>query len=383
MKIGVIGAGRLGICFALLMEKAGYDILVSDIRENYVNDLNNKKIITNEPHVQELLSNSKKIVATTDNKKVIEECDIIFTLVATPSLPDGSYDVSSVWEVIDDIQNSEKSRNKLFVVGCTTNPGDCEKFQEELLPYSVDVLYNPEFIAQGSIINDLENADMVLIGGNNPSNIEKIKEIYYKIQINKPNICTMSPKAGEITKIAINCFLTSKISFANMIGEVMCLSGMEDEVSDVLTAIGSDTRIGGKYLKYGYGFGGPCFPRDNRSFASYAESVGCQFNIGRTTDNFNKKHVEFLKNYFINKNSNNEPYYFDYISYKKGTDILIESQQYQLCLELLNSGYVVYVNDIESVVEQVKESLENKFYDRIRFVKDESELPEKILKIKF
>lgn len=384
MKIGVIGAGRLGICFALLAEKAGYDVLVSDIRENYVHDLNKKMIMTNEPYVQELLSSSKNLTATMDNKKVIEECDIIYTLVATPSLPDGSYDVSSVWEVVDDLKNSESSKNKLFVVGCTTNPGDCEQFQEELSSYGIDVLYNPEFIAQGSIINDLQNADMVLIGGNNPSNIEKIKEIYYKIQINQPNICTMSPKAGEVTKIAINCFLTSKISFANMIGEVMCLSGMENEISNVLTAIGSDTRVGGKYLKYGYGFGGPCFPRDNRSFASYAESVGCRFNIGRTTDNFNKDHLEFLKKYFVDKNQNNDlPYYFDYITYKKGTDILIESQQYQLCLELLNLGYVVYVNDIESVVVQVEESLKNKFHDRIRFIKDESELPEKILKIKF
>ena len=80
MKIGIIGAGRLGICFALLCEKAGYDVLVSDINSEYINNLNNKKIITNEPEVENLLINSKNLVATTDNKKVIEECDLIYTL---------------------------------------------------------------------------------------------------------------------------------------------------------------------------------------------------------------------------------------------------------------------------------------------------------------
>ena len=189
MKIGIIGAGRLGICFALLCEKAGYDVLVSDINSEYINNLNNKKIITNEPEVENLLINSKNLVATTDNKKVIEECDLIYTLVATPSLSDGSYDVSSIWDVVKELKKYlEESTNtkaqKYFVVGSTTNPGDCSSFQEYLLP-SVDVMYSPEFIAQGSIIKDLENADMVLLGtGPQQSDImvEQIKELYQKIQ---------------------------------------------------------------------------------------------------------------------------------------------------------------------------------------------------------
>ena len=131
MKIGVIGAGRLGICFALLCEQAGYDVLVSDIREDYVADLMEKKIKTNEPDVQELPESfAINFSATTSNEKVIQECDIIYTLVATPSLPSGDYDVSAVWRVVDDIIESGV-QGKSFVVGCTTNPGDCEMFQEQ------------------------------------------------------------------------------------------------------------------------------------------------------------------------------------------------------------------------------------------------------------
>jgi UDP-glucose 6-dehydrogenase len=114
MKIGVIGAGRLGICFALLCEAAGYEVLVSDIREDYVNDLNKRKIKTHEPEVENLLKVAKNFRATTSNKQVIDECDLIYTLVATPSLEDGSYDVSDVWRVVDDFQDI--TVKKYFVI---------------------------------------------------------------------------------------------------------------------------------------------------------------------------------------------------------------------------------------------------------------------------
>jgi nucleotide sugar dehydrogenase len=303
MKIGVIGAGRLGICLALLLEQSGYEVIASDIREDYVKGLNERKIVTNEPGIQELLSKAINLTATTDNFKVIMDCDIIFTLVATPSLPDGSYDVSSVWQVVQDIKNSDFSvSGKTLVVGCTTNPGDCDDFQKQLEDCGVDVFYNPEFIAQGSIIRDLQRADMVLIGGKRNEVYDELCELYSRIQVTQPRISIMSPKAAEIVKLAVNCFLTTKISYANMVGEVLTLSGLESEIDTVLTAIGEDTRIGNKFLKYGYGFGGPCLPRDNRSLGAYANKLGLEYNLGLTTDNFNNEHASFLKNYFIKKN---------------------------------------------------------------------------------
>ena len=166
MKIGLIGAGRLGICLALLLEKAGYEVVVSDCRHDYVIGLNNRVITTSEPEVAELLDTAKNFTAVTDNLEVIKNCDFIFTLVATPSLPSGDYDVSSVWQVVEDFKNAEFSvRGKTLIVGCTTNPGDCDLFQDALEEAGVNVFYNPEFIAQGTIVRDLQRADMVLIGG--------------------------------------------------------------------------------------------------------------------------------------------------------------------------------------------------------------------------
>ena len=356
MKIGLIGAGRLGICLALLIERAGYDVLVSDIRPDYVAGLNKKQITTEEPDVQWLLRQTERFEATWDNQRVINECDFIICLVATPSRGDGSYNVDAVWEVVEDFKDSEAKLNgKTLVVGCTTNPGDCEKFQEHLDYFGVSVVYNPEFIAQGTIVNDLQNADMVLIGGADDETYEFMQEMYNRIQARPPRWGRMSTTAAELVKIAVNCFVTTKISFANMVGEVMIGAGLDGEIDTVLRAIGDDSRIGNKYLKYGYGFGGPCLPRDNRAFASFASKVGVKYNLGDTTDNFNKEHAKFLKNYYIKQNKDSSAFYFRYVSYKPGTDILTESQQYRLCVDLLYEGYTCYVDDVDSIIAQLKQ----------------------------
>ena len=351
MKIGLIGAGRLGICLALLMAEAGYEVLASDVREDYVHSLRNKAIRTTEPAVQELLERSHNIDFTTSNERVIKECEIIFTLVATPSLEDGSYDVSAVDDVVSDIQkygwnNMDSLVGKSLVVGCTTNPGDCDVFQDKLSEVGMDVYYNPEFIAQGSIVCDLRFADMVLVGGEGHHRSE-LERIYEGIQngYRSPTVHFMRAKAAELTKIAVNCFLTTKISYANMIGQVLSLSGMSDEIDTVLDAIGSDARIGKKYLGFGFGFGGPCFPRDNRAFAAYAQQIGVEHNIGTTTDNFNDAHTEFLKNYVIKNNPKKLPYCFKYLTYKRGIDIITESRPYDLAKILLDEGYSVYCID--------------------------------------
>jgi nucleotide sugar dehydrogenase len=380
MKIGVIGAGRLGICFSLLCEESGYDVLVSDIKEDYVSQLNKRKIDTNEPEVGILLRKANNFRATVSNREVIEQCDLIYTLVATPSLPDGSYDISSVWDVVKEFDGI--TNKKYFVVGCTVNPGDCEKFKKEL-PKNIKIFYNPEFIAQGTIINDLRNADMVLRGydvevGSDNLIISDIRKLYERIQTSRAIVCTMSTTAAEITKIAVNCYLTTKISYANMLGDVLTMVGCGDEVTSVLGAIGSDTRVGRRYLNYGLGYGGPCLPRDNRAFAAFAKSLGMTHNLGFVTDGINNEHAEFVCKFYENMNASKLPFYFDYITYKKGTDILIESQQYRLCTDLLDRGHTVYIHNDKRVIDQIYDTLVSKYNDRVKFVDTKENISEPV-----
>lgn len=368
MKIGVIGVGRLGICFALLLDRAGYDVMASDIRTNYVSLLNRGEIQTQEPGVADLLSDKKKIQFTTDTRAVIQQSDVIYVMVATPSAADGSYDVSAVDRVVQDIAECEFDiSGKILVVGCTTNPGDCQRVQDRLRHKNISVLYNPEFIAQGSIIRDLQHADMVLIGGEDLSVISAYQLLYNDIQTIEPDVHVMSLTAAELVKIAINCFLTTKISYSNMLGEVLIRSGLESDVDRALTAVGADSRIGNKYMRFGFGYGGPCLPRDNRAFAHHARSVGLEFPLGDIVDNFNHSHSDFLADWLMRKNTKSLPFYLPSIMYKPGTDILEESQQLQVCIKLLERGGTVFVQQNNLIPTETINELNRKFGSRIQF----------------
>jgi len=367
MNIGVIGVGRLGICFALLLDQAGHRVMGCDIRSNYIAGLRRREIQTAEPGVAEMLTQCQ-IDFTTDTREVILHSDIIYVMVATPSLPDGSYDISAVRRVINDITECDFDlANKLLVIGCTTNPGDCQKIQDQLRDRGIRVLYNPEFIAQGSIIQDLQQADMVLIGGEESEHMRHYQSIYHDIQTIEPQVHVMSLTAAEIVKIGINCFLTTKISYANMVGEVLVRSHLESDVGAALGAIGADTRVGHRYLKYGVGYGGPCLPRDNRAFAACARRVGLDFPLGDIVDQFNRDHTLFLAEHWIRKNTRQIPFYMRTLAYKAGTDIYEESQQMRLAEILLERGYSIVVEPCDRMPESVQQALVLKWGNRIQF----------------
>jgi len=373
MKIGVIGVGRLGICFALLLDRAGHDVMASDIRTNYVAALNRGEIHTQEPGVADLLAKKKNMQFTTDTRAVIQHSDVIYVMVATPSAADGSYDISAVDRVVEDVAECEFDiSGKILVIGCTTNPGDCQRVQDRLRSQHISVLYNPEFIAQGSIIRDLQHADMVLIGGEDPGVISCYQLLYDDIQIVKPNVHAMSLTAAELVKIATNCFLTTKISYANMLGEVLIRSGLDEDVDRALTAVGADTRIGHKYMRYGFGYGGPCLPRDNRAFAHYARRVGLDFPLGSIVDRFNRDHTDFLVDHYAALNPTGLPFYLPSISYKPNTDIYEESQQLVLCERLLEKGFVVMIDPCDMIPTGVRQHLIDQYQGRAVFQKPQT-----------
>ena len=381
MKIGVIGAGRLGICFALLAESAGHDVYVSDVRPSYVAQINAREMYSNEPEVEDLLLRSKKLRATTKNAEVIKQSDVIFTFVPTPSLDDGSYDCSLVDAVVCDLLRSPNLEGKKFIVGCTTNPGFVDKVDKKLEGRGISVFYSPEFVAQGTIIRDMRNADMILCGGNDEEGFELIKSIYLSFMEKDVNFYPMSNTAAEITKIGINCFLTYKISYANMMGQILYNSGCGDEIKNILSSIGADSRIGSKYLNYGLGFGGPCLPRDNRALGHYADKVGLKYSLPQVTDDFNEAHADFIKNYCIESNTESLPFFIDSIGYKIGCDLVVESPRLRLVEDLLKDGHTVYVQEIDDVIDDYGEELEEDYGDNLIFVKNYNEIHERVWRI--
>jgi len=352
-KIAVVGVGRLGLCLALNLERAGYEVTGVDVRSDYVDALHQKTLETNEPGLSEMLAESRNFVPTTYLKDALT-CDDIFIVVATPSLPDGKYDhtyINDVARVLAQYGVQDKTKN--LIINSTVFPGYCDELQSELKDLNYVISYNPEFIAQGSILNDQINPDMVLIGEGSTEAGDTVERIYTDLCDNKPRMCRMSTLSAEITKLSLNCFLTTKISFANMIGDICNKVGAEQE--KVLDAIGSDSRIGNKYLKYGFGYGGPCFPRDNRALAAFAQENLIQANISYATDVQNNVHLQYQIEQKLQDTELPAVIVVDGVAYKKGTDILEESQQLRYALSLARSGFSVTVRDILAVIEQVKE----------------------------
>lgn len=365
MNISIIGIGKLGLCFALTLEKFGYNVVGVDINENYVSAINEKKLESSEPGVENLLKSSKNFTATTSINKSLDHSDVIFVVVATPSLDNGRYDHSQVDGVISKLESiGRQDRRKEFVVCCTVMPGYCDSIKEKLEKLNYSVSYNPEFIAQGTILRDQENPDMVLIGQADQAAGEIIESIYRNSTKSNPRICRMSPTEAEITKISLNCFLTTKIAFANMVGDIVTKSGGNPDV--VLSAIGSDSRIGQRYLKYGFGYGGPCFPRDNRALGIYAEDINMPALIGNATDRSNDLHLNYQISEFSRNNDLRNEIQIDCVTYKPDSIMLVESQQLKFAVGLANLGYKVVINERSEVIEQLKEVHPGKFTYKVR-----------------
>jgi nucleotide sugar dehydrogenase len=357
-NISIIGIGKLGLSFALNLERKGYNVIGVDVNLNYVDQINNKTLKSDEPKVEEYLSSSKNFIATTDISKALAN-DLIFIVVATPSLEGGGYDHSHIDDVIKSFRALGKQPTKKYlIISSTVMPGYCSTLKY-IKEYNYEVAYNPEFIAQGTIIKDQCNPDIILIGSTSEEAKNLIEEIYKRLCDNKPSICKMSLMEAEITKIALNCFLTTKIAYANMVGDIALRTGCNPDV--ILDAIGKDSRIGGKYLKYGFGFGGPCFPRDNRAFASFCHTNYINAHISKATDESNQSHLKNQILEFKHSHDFGESVVIEGVAFKKDSTIIEESQQLKFAVELANEGYGVTIKDCASVIDQVQKIYGHRF----------------------
>jgi nucleotide sugar dehydrogenase len=355
-NISIIGVGKLGLCLALNLEKKGFNVTGVDVIESYVNSLNDKTFTTSEPHVNEYLSESK-IVFTTDLEQALKN-DILFVVVSTPSTPEWKYDHTQIESIADRlISYGKQDKRKDLIINCTTFPGYCDTLQAKLKDYNYKVSYNPEFIAQGTVIHDQTHCDNVLIGEADEYAGKLIEYIYSRMCESDPVVNRMNRTEAELTKLSVNCYLTTKISYANMIGDIAGRLGCN--ANKILTAIGTDSRIGNKYLKPGFGFGGPCFPRDNRALAKCGEELGIDAVISKATDEMNEKHLQYQIEDFVKNNPNKDQVVdIDYVTYKKESTMLEESQQLKYAVKLKELGYKIQLLDNRlEVLNQLKNIL--------------------------
>lgn len=354
-KIILIGIGRLGICTAMVFEKAGYEVLGVDINEEYVQKINNKTFVSYEPHVSEMLAQSKNFTAITNEQEALNYSDMIFICVDTPSTGDDRYYDTFKLDSVLRVINEAKPSNKHIMIMCTVLPGYIRNQGRQLIKDCTNCTlnYNPEFIAQGAIIKGFLNPDVVLIGAETEESGRRIKEIYVNSVENQPFYAIMSPESAEVMKISLNCFVTTKIAYANMIGDIADSTPGADKY-EILKAIGHDSRVGTKCLMCGWSYGGPCFPRDNRALAGYATKIGIDAKISKATNEINLQHVDFMVKQFLAKNK--DTYIFENVAYKSPCDVPIceESAKCFVAVKLAQAGKKVILRDKPHILEDAK-----------------------------
>ena len=232
MNIGVIGVGRLGLAYALVFEQQNFTVFASSYKKEYVDDLKLKKTSSIEPNIADMLSTSKNVHFTTDNYEVIQNCDLIYVMVATPSNSMGEYDVSAVMDVAHDMLNYPQDvSGKIFVIGSTVNPGPSQIVQDMLIDRGVHVVYSPTFVAQGTVVHDIQNPHTLSIGTENLEIAQKCREVFGAIVNKDTPIYDMKPITAEILKLVGNCKIIMTISFFNMIGQILLNQGLEKDIN--------------------------------------------------------------------------------------------------------------------------------------------------------
>lgn len=361
-NITIIGIGNIGLGLALLIEKSGINVLGVDINTNYVEKLNSKTFFSYEPLYNEYLKNSNNLKITTSLEEGINHSNIIFIMIQTPnSGGDKFYDHTFLSNLLFDI-NKLKVSNKKIIIGSTIMPNYINNIGAYLISdcYNTTLSYKPEFIAQGNIINDILNPDIVLIGTNDIEVPNILKELYLKIVKNNPEFCIVLPLEAEIIKISINGYITTKISFANMISD-LC-DNFKINKNIVLKSISNDSRIGSKYFNSGYSYGGPCFPRDTKALALLLSQNNINNDILQATTKYNEFHSNFLTKKLLEDNLNNDVV-IENVCYKDNSKIPIieESPKLIIANKLVLNNKKVFIKDTESIINEVKKTYGNTF----------------------
>ncbi len=344
---------------AAVLASAGHRVIGVDLNDRAVRAINEGLAPVPETGLDDLMRDvSDRLSATTDMRQAVAKTDVTFVVVATPSEVGGEFSLKYVVPAMQEIGAAlaEKDGYHLVVLTSTVMPGTTggpirqalEQASGKQAGVEFGLCYSPEFIALGSVIRDLRNPDFLLIGESDPRAGDLLLETYKSVCANDPPSARMNFTNAEITKLAVNTFVTTKISYANMLAQV-CERLPSANVDVVTSALGLDSRIGAKYLKGGACYGGPCFPRDNRAFVALAADVGADAWLAQATDRQNVAQVAWVAAEVQGRLRPGERVAVLGLAYKTGTNIAEESHGLNLTRALAEAGIEVVAHDFAAV----------------------------------
>ena len=355
MRVSIVGLGKLGAPMAAVFAAKGHDVIGLDLNPAFLDALRAGKAPVDEPRLQEMIDLGRtRLSVTTDHDELMAKSDITFIIVPTPSGTDGAFTNDYVIAAIEKLGDAlrRKSQYHVLVVPSTVMPGSMdgpirqalERASGRVVGNDVGLSYNPEFIALGSVVNNMLEPDFLLIGESDERAGALVASVYETVCPNHPPARRMNFVNAELSKISVNTFVTTKISYANMLADICDrLPGADADI--VAEAVGSDTRIGRKYLRGAVGYGGPCFPRDNIAFGVLADRLGAHADIARATDAINRYQIDRLAAAITSRVSAGARIAVLGMSYKQDTSVIEESQGVMLARRLRDEGYIVTIHD--------------------------------------
>jgi len=372
MNIAVIGTGYVGLVTGTCLAETGNQVYCMDVDADKVAMMKSGQVPIYEPGLEILLKRNIKqnrLFFTTDIEEAVASAKVIFLALPTPQGGDGAADLSYVLKVSKQI--IQYIDHYTIIINKSTVPvGTAEKVREilsaELPDHLFDVVSNPEFLREGKAVEDFLKPERVVIGTNSEKAIKTLKELYKPFQNENSPILVMDERIAELTKYAANSFLALKISFMNEIANLSEILGTN--VDMIRKGIGTDERIGNKFLYPGVGYGGSCFPKDVQALNNTAQVSEYDFKILRSVIEVNK----LQKQYFTNKIIQ----YFDEdlsgkkiavwgLSFKPDTDDVREAPAFEIIEKLLEKGAEIHAFDPEAM-----DNFKKLMGDRIQYCHD-------------
>jgi UDPglucose 6-dehydrogenase len=355
MKYSIVGLGKLGASMAAAIASRGFEVIGVDVNQRSVDALNAGQAPVQETGLAELIAaNRERLRATRSHAEAILQSHITFVIVPTPSDDRGAFSLQYAAWAFKEIGRAlaKKKDYHLVVLTSTVLPGS---MRHGLLPLleqesgktcgpDFGLCYSPEFIALGSVIRDFLNPDFTLIGEFDEAAGQLLETAYRDIMPRQPPCKRMSLENAELTKISVNAFVTTKITFANMLAD-LCERIPGGNVDQVTDAVGADKRVGGHYLKGALGFGGPCFPRDNVALGFLARALGSRADLSEVTDVTNRALPERMMKKLRGLVRRGTTVAILGLAYKPQSHVIEESQSIEMAWSMFKAGARVVAYD--------------------------------------
>ena len=355
LRYAIIGLGKLGASMAAAIASRGYQVVGVDVSQRAVDAVNAGRAPVQETNLGPMIAaNLERLRATTSHREAVLASDISFVIVPTPSDNRGAFSLQYASWAFREIGRAlpDSSDYHVVVLVSTVLPGSTryglipvlEEASGKVCGPDFGVCYSPDFIALGSVIHDYLHPDFNLVGEFDSRSGDLLERSYAEIMVSHPPCKRMSLENAELAKIALNTFVTTKITYANMLAE-LCEHLPGGDVDAVTDAIGLDSRIGRRYLTGGLGYGGPCFPRDNVALGFIARTLGVSAEVAETTDRCNRRQVaNLIERLPVPLRSGSTAAILG-LAYKPHSHVVEESQGLELALQLAEHGVRVVAYD--------------------------------------